>query len=145
LGVAGASMLFIGFFCPIFSIPVLGGISYLRGLEITMQSNSSFTVFHFAGLLVITASIASFIIVVTKLYSWLCTTGIAAGIAILMTLANYFDLKQTMNSGPSEMPNVLIEFTKAFVVQLGFGLAVVGVGTVLLFVAAFFPAKQRAN
>jgi len=146
LGVAGASMLLIGFFCPILSSPLFGGWSYLSGLEISNQFG--FTAFNFAAWLLLAASIASFIIVATKPCVWLCSTGIGAGIAILITLASYFDMKQTMSAvtdGVYGVPSPILEITKAVVIQLGFGLAIVGVGTGLLFVAAFFPAKQRAN
>ena len=141
LGIAGASMLFIGFFCPIVSIPIIGGMSYFRLLDISMEANSDFTAMHFAALLVITASIASFIIVATKQYVWLCSAGIGTGIAILLTLVKYLDAKQVANSAPSETPAFARELVKAMSFQLDFGLAVVGIGTILLFIAAFFPAK----
>jgi hypothetical protein len=141
LGIAGASMLFIGFFCPIISVPIVGGMSYFRMLDISMSTNADFTAIHFAALLVITASIASFIVVATKQYVWLCSAGVGAGIAILLTLVKYFDAKQAAGSAPSETPAFARELVKAMSFQLDFGLAVVGIGTLLLFIAAFFPAK----
>jgi len=134
-------MLFIGFFCPIISVPVIGGMSYFRMLDISMSTNSDFTTIHLAALLVIIASIASFIVVATKQYVWLCSAGVGAGIAILLTLVKYFDAKQVAGAVPSETPAFARELVQSLSFQLDFGLAVVGIGTLLLFVAAFFPAK----
>ena len=134
-------MLFIGFFCPIISVPIVGGMSYFRMLDISMSASSEFTSIHFAALLVITSSIASFIVVATKQYVWLCSSSVGAGIAFILTLVKYFEAKQAAGYTPSEAPAFARELVKAMSFQLHFGLAVVGIGTILLFIAAFFPAK----
>jgi len=51
------------------------------------------------------------------------------------------DVAVTAGYTPSEAPVFARELVKAMSFQLHFGLAVVGIGTILLFIAAFFPAK----
>lgn len=144
LGIAGSVVLFVGFFCPVISIPIVGGMNYLTVLEKQFE-NETFNELGASAALIIVASLASLILAIQKQFPWLWATGVGAALAVLITFAKFVSIKRELNkSMDAELdgnPFEGIARMATEAVRLDFGLAIVLVGAGLLVAAAVVPGK----
>ena len=121
LGVLGAFCLAVGAFAPIVSLPEVGGITYIRSGN---------------GVMLAIALIA-LAIALRNYCAWLLPVALTAVAMVITTVRSARSLII------AERPATPVGVTPP-PVQLDWGLAVLGVGTLLLFAAAFMRPRTAA-
>ncbi|MBM3818166.1 MAG: hypothetical protein FJW14_03980 [Acidimicrobiia bacterium] len=122
LGVLGAFCLAVGAFAPVVSLPEVGGITYVRSGNGVMLA---------IGLIALALSLRNHA-------AWLLPVGLTAMATIITTVRS---ARSLVIAGP---PNAVGIAEAPPPVQLDWGLAVLAVGTLLLFVAAFMKPRATA-
>jgi len=144
LGIAGCGALFVGFFCPVISVPVIGGMSYFTVLE-KQAEQGSFNELGLCAVLVILASLASLFLAIQKQFAWLWATGAAAALAVVITFVSFMSMKQEMgrrlDTEMGDNPFAGLAQMAVEAIRLDFGLAIVLIGAGLLGAAAAVPGK----
>jgi hypothetical protein len=119
-GLVGSIVLFIGVFCPIVSIPMIGSINYSKG----------------DGIIILVFAAISIIVTLIKKYEWLWFTGLGSLGVILFTFVNFqmkmSEMKSKLAGNPfSGLADVVLQS-----VQLQWGLGILIIGIILIIVAA---------
>jgi amino acid transporter len=126
LGLIGSAVLFIGAFCPIISVPIVGDINYFR--------NGTGD-----GVIIVALAIISVFLTIAGKYKGLLITGI---LSLAMLAFTYFNIQYRLSSARSEMSrnmanNPFRGIGEAMMdsVQIQWGLAVLIVGAFMLIAA----------
>lgn len=133
LGLIGSITLFIGVFAPIVSMPIVGSINYFQNGKGD-------------GVIVLIFALISFVIVLTKKYTWLWLTGLGSIGAMLFTFVRFqskiSELKSNMNSQLAGNP--FRGFADAAInsIQLQWGWALLIVGAGFLIASAALKDKS---
>jgi hypothetical protein len=122
LGVLGAFCLAIGAFAPLISLPEVGGITYVRSGN---------------GVMLAMALIA-LALALRNYCAWLLPVGLTAMAMSITTVRSARSLVIGSPASASGLPETPPP------IQLDWGLAVLGVGTLLLFAAAFLKPRAAA-
>lgn len=136
LGLLGSSLLFVGVFTPILSIPIIGSLNYIQnGRE--------------DGIAILVMGIVSFVMVLKKLYQALWVPGIVSICVISFTFIKF---KVTFSNARSQMETELLGNPYRTVaemiaqsVQLQWGWAVLITGAALIVTSAAIINEKESN
>lgn len=140
LGMAGAAVLMLAFFCPVVKIPVLGSFSYL-GIWIASETKGApVNELMISGAVVLCFSVLALVISLTRIHAFQFISGISAIAAAILTAvvietgkadARKGMQEEAMNDNPfAGMAEMAVDL-----VQIDFGVGVV-VAAGLLLIAA---------
>ncbi len=145
LGLAGAGMLLLGFFCPIVRLPIIGSMSYLNvlGLQLKKGGVNELTIAASLTLLGIIGGVIVAVINRRKLFWW---PGVAGAAAALLTVAIFIriqmDMSRNMDRDLKDNPFRGLAEALAQSVSLDIGIGVILIGTALLIAAAVVPERN---
>lgn len=145
LGIGGAVILLIGSFCPVISLPIVGGLSYLSALTKQLQ-NGTINDIGISATLVIVSCVGSFAILFTRQFTFLWITAAIAMLAVGITMYGFMSLRSQIEKDmPDAADNLFAGLARmaAEAIQPDFGLAIVVVGAGLLVAAAVTPKKRN--
>ncbi|MCP4887123.1 MAG: hypothetical protein GY904_10990 [Planctomycetaceae bacterium] len=136
LGLAGSLILLAGVFCPILSLPMVGGISYFAN----GKGN---------GKIIILISMVSLLLCYRKLFRYLSIPGLGAlgMLGLLVVRFNHLksEMVQDMRSEMAGNPFGGIGALMAESVQLQWGLGVMFVGAVMIALAASYERIAKVQ
>lgn len=132
LAFIGSALLFVGVFCPILSVPIMGQVNYF-------QNGKG------EGMIIIVLAAASAIIAVMKRFRFLWLTGGASLVLLVITFIRFQsklgDLKNQMQSDLHDNPFKGLADLAIESVQIQWGIAILILGGVLVIAAAAIRPK----
>jgi hypothetical protein len=135
IGLMGAFILFVGVFCPIISVPIMGSMNYF-------QNGRS------EGALVIVAAALAGLLSLTGGYRWLLLPGIGSAVMIASTYYHYYSkihaARENINSGLIDNLFKGLADTAFLTIQFQWGWAILITGSVLITAAGFMKEKGGA-
>jgi hypothetical protein len=127
LAFVGSALLFIGVFCPIVSVPIMGQMNYFQNGKGD-------------GMIILVLAAASAILAFTKLFRFLWLTGGASLGLLVITVIRFQsklgDLRKEMKSDLHDNPFAGLADMAIDAVQIQWGIAILILGGVLLIAAA---------
>jgi hypothetical protein len=147
LGLGGAAVSLLGFFCPIIRLPFIGGMSYLSfvGLMVREGAVSEMTVSAFLVLAAVVAGVMAAVIQQPPLF-WV--SGIGGAIASVLTVGKYLWMQNEMARGMKKdlEGNPFAGLAQAVVQSVGldFGIGLIVIGAGLSIAAAVVKSAKRA-
>ncbi len=132
IGLIGSFLLIAGAFCPIIRIPTVGQVNY-------------FNHGHGDGVIILTLGIISLILALFRRYQALILTGILSLGMVTFTFYNiYHKLKEITSQLSRELANSPLKGvaeTMVNSIQIEWGVAVIGIGVLLLIIAPLIKEK----
>jgi hypothetical protein len=147
LGIGGAVILLIGSFCPVISLPIVGGLSYLSALTKQLQ-NGTINDVGISAILVLVSCLGSFAILFARQFALLWITAASAILAVGITIYGFVSLRSQIEKDmpdAGDNPFAGLARMAAEAIQPDFGLAIVAVGAGLLVAAAVASKKAESG
>lgn len=136
LGFAGSALLLIGAFLPLVSLPMVGGVTYVRG-----GSGE--------GILIVIMALVAALLVAKDRFTGVAITGALASALMIFTFVNFqsrvANAQERMNSELAGNPFKGLADTMMQSVQLEWGWAVLILGVVCLFASSIVYSKNPSS